>query len=616
MNGSWMLASTLVAVLFACAAYPLARVATFYSGVSIRWIWAAATAASLAFSLAWLRPAPVVTQAAARAPASVTAPPTTNAAPAAPVQKATTRITPPAIQLPTLRLPSISGVASRTLRNAWVIASLVLGAMLVVATARIITERRAWYWRDIANTRVLVSKSFGPAIIGIRKPNIVVPEWVLALDDMAQRAIITHEAEHLRARDPMLIVVGLAAVVLMPWNIGLWMSWRGLRRAIELDCDARVLARGIDSADYARVLLGAWKLARGSWVPAPAFAERASGLGARIEHLMRPEPRRRVMRTVLGGMLATMIIAAACTMPSPYRDSAMSLAPHPLVIIDGVVRSDLPPMSRYVGPVVAETTKSPKLLIRYRGKTEPDSAAINLYPTRDETASMWFVSAPASEAQFGPEAKAGALVMYTTKYRDAGKAMTPPADGVRAEMPPPPPVGPFAALFTGITLRPEQSAEAQRIIVAARATMDSLRGPVLALYRARNALWDRRDADLRGLLTNDADRAKYDVSQAARRKEYHSIESEPEFVDLIYQTYTYEVTFDAAAQKQVRAILARALHEEMTVWANTPDAWAAQRAAIYEKRDANVAALIRSDEERIKAVERMKSYRESDLRRK
>ena len=34
------------------------------------------------------------------------------------------------------------------------------------------------------------------------------------------------------------------AVVLMPWNLPLWWQWRRLRFAIEVDCDARVLASG------------------------------------------------------------------------------------------------------------------------------------------------------------------------------------------------------------------------------------------------------------------------------------------------------------------------------------------------------------------------------------
>jgi TonB-dependent SusC/RagA subfamily outer membrane receptor len=177
---------------------------------------------------------------------------------------------------------------------------------------------------------------------------VVIPRWVLALDGAAQRAIVLHEQEHRRTRDPALLVAGLAALVLMPWNVGMWLAWRGLRLAVEFDCDERVLRRGIDRAGYAQILLGAWGQTRTSWLPSAALT-RASGLGSRVQHLMRPEPRRRGMKALIGTMAAALLVFAACETPAPQSIAGpepttvkvrevpgQSMAP--LVIVDGVVQ--------------------------------------------------------------------------------------------------------------------------------------------------------------------------------------------------------------------------------------------------------------------------------------
>jgi hypothetical protein len=60
---------------------------------------------------------------------------------------------------------------------------------------------------------------------------------------------------HLDARDPQLFTLALALLVFMPWNLPLWWQLRRLRRAIEIDCDARILESGIDAASYGEALV-------------------------------------------------------------------------------------------------------------------------------------------------------------------------------------------------------------------------------------------------------------------------------------------------------------------------------------------------------------------------
>ena len=624
MNGAWMLSSAMVAILFAATAFVLARVTALYRGVPLRWIWMLSTIASLAIAVLWLRPAaPQVVHLPPSAPntTGVETPRVGSsdaAKPSAAIMSPTSKA-PARLRSFSVRLPAITESVGRMLRYAWL--GMTFGFLLVIAFAsrRIRLERSHWLPREIAAVRVLVSPAFGPALIGVVKPSIVLPEWVLSLDVDAQRAIVTHEHEHRAAHDPALILVGLIAVVLMPWNPGLWMSWRGLRRAIELDCDERVVRRGIEGGEYARVLLHAWKTARGSWLPSTAFAERASGLGARVEHLMRPEPRGRAMRTLLGTAVAAGLVFVACSTPAPQAVPSLGAGPYPLVVVDGVARPELPPLMRFIGPVSVETTTTPTYRIVYHGQRELDTLARKLYPSMDDGAMMQTIDAPASVVHFGDAAKYGVVLYYTKKYRDAGGAMIAPGEGNRgARMADPSTPAAemtgriLANLFNGITLSPDRTSQARAIIETTMTSQQALKGPGLAIFPQIIALSLTRDAQLRALLTSDADRARFDIRSREGRpcctpsiddvvkSEYSNIFGWPDEGDAVTAR---RPTLAADTRDQARAIIRTHINDELALYAHAPAAWMSNydaRVSLRTKRDADLRALLATDADREK----------------
>src|SRR5204863_5446483 len=84
---------------------------------------------------------------------------------------------------------------------------------------------------------------------------IVVPRWVLDRSRDEQRLILAHEAEHVRAGDPILLGAACALVALMPWNPAAWIILSRIRLAIEIDCDARVLRGGVSPQAYGSLLV-------------------------------------------------------------------------------------------------------------------------------------------------------------------------------------------------------------------------------------------------------------------------------------------------------------------------------------------------------------------------
>ena len=108
------------------------------------------------------------------------------------------------------------------------------------------------------------------------------------LNEAEQELVVAHELEHARSGDPLLALAGVCAVVAMPWNVALWWQLSRLRLAIELDCDARVIARQHhDALVYTRLLLSVGERVRGARHPVLAMSRSRSALAKRFDALLR-----------------------------------------------------------------------------------------------------------------------------------------------------------------------------------------------------------------------------------------------------------------------------------------------------------------------------------------
>lgn len=137
----------------------------------------------------------------------------------------------------------------------WSLASALLLARLLVGAATLQGRARQWAETVLDGVAVGVSDDLGPAVLGLLRPRIIVPRWLLAESTQSRAAVLVHENEHLRARDAYVVLGGWLLIVLMPWNFPLWWLWRRLRLAVEVDCDARVVRRGVPAASYGEELL-------------------------------------------------------------------------------------------------------------------------------------------------------------------------------------------------------------------------------------------------------------------------------------------------------------------------------------------------------------------------
>lgn len=316
MSASWMVYATSVAVLLTLAAILLERSLRNRAGAT-RVVWAS----MLVGALVWPVSVAVLSRNAARGTLqpSETSSSTSALSRTASSVAAAPLLSPP-ITLP-MFVPSSPGINVIASRLAMATPLLVL-AVLLIELVRIARVRRRWRPDLIDGVPVLVSVDFGPAIVGVLNPQIVIPAWALTLPAEQRALMLAHESEHLATHDSRWLDAAFLVIVIAPWNIGLWWLLRRFRLAMEVDCDRRVLLRGHDLEQYGNLLLGIGRHGAGRSLLAAGFAERRSMLRTRINRMTgtaRATWGVHAWRVTSGAALAV----AACSL-GPARDVAHS----------------------------------------------------------------------------------------------------------------------------------------------------------------------------------------------------------------------------------------------------------------------------------------------------
>ncbi|HKS59080.1 MAG TPA: M56 family metallopeptidase [Steroidobacteraceae bacterium] len=143
---------------------------------------------------------------------------------------------------------------ARVIIVAWMSATACLWSFAMLNLARFAYRRRDWASGRVAETDAYFARDIGPAVIGLLRPILVLPQWFHDLPRAHQAAVIQHERAHISARDPQLLLLAFLVTSAMPWNPLLWWQFARLRRAIELDCDQRVL-RDFGEREYGEALI-------------------------------------------------------------------------------------------------------------------------------------------------------------------------------------------------------------------------------------------------------------------------------------------------------------------------------------------------------------------------
>lgn len=128
-------------------------------------------------------------------------------------------------------------------------------------------------------------KITGPAVYGIFRPRILLPEGWQSRDQRELDLILAHEESHLRHLDNLWRLLALAAAAVHWFNPLIWLLLKGFLAELELACDERVLARRGEKAkkDYALALVSC---AGEKDLFASGFLSSGAALRTRIDHIL------------------------------------------------------------------------------------------------------------------------------------------------------------------------------------------------------------------------------------------------------------------------------------------------------------------------------------------
>ncbi|SHH55870.1 M56 family metallopeptidase [Massilia sp. CF038] len=359
MTLNWMIYTLAVTVLIGAAATATERALRLWK-LPTRWIWMAAMVASTVPPLFVNGSAPLPTQDARSAPVR-------RAAPAAALPG-----TQAASEWVAAKTAATPIEAAAMLKPAWMALSVTLLLALGASAALLAMRRRHWRSAHMGDTPVWIAPDAGPAVVGILRPRIVLPEWLMQTAPSQQALVMAHETSHVAARDPQLLALALLLLAVMPWNLALWWQLRRLRHAIEVDCDARVLAAGHNLQAYGEALLEVGARQSGLLGSMAAMAESRSLLEQRLGIMVRGPGRWR--RAAAVGLAATALCAAAAAAqlapPAPAKRAVVQLAPAQLAEYEGtyqVGEFQVMTITRYDDRLISEITgRGPLLLFAER----------------------------------------------------------------------------------------------------------------------------------------------------------------------------------------------------------------------------------------------------------
>lgn len=214
-------------------------------------------------------------------------------------------------------VPAALDALDPVLLVSWIGATTVLALLHLWTRSRMRREIARSKRAVIGGVEVVLTRDVGPGVWGLLRPRIVLPAALVRGGATEAELVLRHEREHLRAGDSRLTAAGALAVTLLPWCLPLWWQYRRLRGAIEADCDARVIAGGVDVRRYGRVLLDLAGRPRAFPLQSPALrGSTSSSLERRILAMTEKGSNRPFARAIPLAFTAALLLLGACELAS------------------------------------------------------------------------------------------------------------------------------------------------------------------------------------------------------------------------------------------------------------------------------------------------------------
>jgi len=207
--------------------------------------------------------------------------------------------------------------------------SMALLARLVLGTihTRILVRRAS-----LRDGHLTSGDCASPVTVGLFHPVPILPEGWTAWPPAQLEAVLVHEREHVRRRDPLVQWIAIFNRAVFWFHPLAWWLERRLSTLAEAACDAAVLSRGCDPIDYSGYLL---EISRaigqsGSRVKLLGMAMAGRPLSQRIRQIVEHAPAPRITRgRALGLALACTTVSVVLAAATVDRQEAPPSPPSP-----------------------------------------------------------------------------------------------------------------------------------------------------------------------------------------------------------------------------------------------------------------------------------------------
>lgn len=429
----WIARSLVLTMLIAVAAYCIETALRGHSART-RWVWAIALLLSTLLPLATIVPREVW-------PAQLHSPSVLSALHRSVAEDASVAAVLPVDDLEFVRTEIPAGSASKSrpyLLWLWLAGSAFCVLRYLHGWMRLQRARRRWQPARLADDVILISDGLGPAVIGLFRTRLVVPQWVLTAPAERQRMILQHEREHVRARDHLLLGLAPLFAILFPWNPGVWWQLRRFRLAVECDCDARVLRSGAGRAAYGAMLLDVATTKTELNFGLAGLIEPRSLLQRRIEAMKAGQIRQSLSRVVMlqGTALAALATAVILTVPPSAPLNAQGVAP------------------------ANQAPRTGDMLYVVDGKVIGTRAALDATALGVTVGKITVLSPAAARARYGAQGANGAVVITSQPVNktEEARAKVPPFNPPVLKRPPEVIRVDTARSVTGVRMQPDSLA--------------------------------------------------------------------------------------------------------------------------------------------------------------
>lgn len=177
------------------------------------------------------------------------------------------------------------------------------------------------------NGRLTHPRCVTPITVGLWSPVVILPPDWLDWDPSDLAAVLAHEEEHVRRRDPLVAFVALLNRAAFWFHPFAWWLQREIATLSEQACDAAVLSRGHDEVRYAAALVRFARTAAqaGGRIASVGTPMPGAGLRRRLHLLEAPLPQATHRRWwITAGYAIAVIVCAGAT---PTRAQAPAAIP-------------------------------------------------------------------------------------------------------------------------------------------------------------------------------------------------------------------------------------------------------------------------------------------------